>query len=308
MSFASLYGPYFSSLPAISVILLFLFSIVVMYVIFSRSQSPSTRSWTLGLCLVSAVIMWLFISASLILCAALASTYQPTLAEGVREVFGDAILIAVVGGLPLTLILRQAAPKIILRRVKDVHLPPAEIAQSFDAISKKMGVASSQLRLTSNKGPICFAVDTDSPTVVMSDRLLRLLDKDELEAVLAHELAHIRNSDTSLKALVSAYRTALPMDPIIRMVEGAFHKVRDSVADETAAKFTKKPLSLASALLKINDAFSGSDVTSVSAYSILGGSSAPVNRHSPLKDRIERLIQLGKSIKSEADSLGVQSS
>jgi Zn-dependent protease with chaperone function len=243
--------------------------------------------------------MWLFISASLILCAALASTYQSALAEGVREVFGDAILIAVVGGLPLTLILRQAAPKIILRRVKDLHQPPAGISQSFYAISKKMGVASSQLLLTSGNDPICFAADTDSPTVVMSDRLLKLLDEDELEAVMAHELAHIRNSDTTLKALVTAYRTALPMDPIIRMLEGAFHKVRESVADETAAKFTRKPLSLASALLKINDAFSGSNLASLSAYSILGNSSAPVSRHSSLKDRIERLIQLGKSIKSE---------
>jgi hypothetical protein len=131
---------------------------------------------------VSAVFMWLFISASLILCAALAGTYQSALAEGVREVFGDAILIAVVGGLPLTLVLRQAAPKIILRRVKDLHLPPAEIAQSFDVVSKKMGVASSQLRLTNNMGPICFAVDTDRPTVVMSDRLLKLLQAIQVQS------------------------------------------------------------------------------------------------------------------------------
>lgn len=266
---------------------------MVLYAIFSRSQNPRTRSWTLGLTLVSAVFMWLFISASLILCAALASTYQSALAEGVREVFGDAILIAVVGGLPLTLVLRQAAPKIILRRVKDLRQPPTEVVRSFDTISEKMGVASSQLRLTSGNEPICFAVDTDSPTVVMSDKLLTILDKDELEAVLAHELAHIRNSDTALKALVTAYRTALPMDPIIRMVEGAFHKVRESVADETAAKITKKPLSLASALLKICDAFPSSDLASLGSYSILGASSR-MSRHPSIKDRIERLIQLGK--------------
>lgn len=293
MSLASLYGPYFGSLPTISAILFFLFSIIVLYGIFSKSQSPRTRSWTLGLTLVSAVFMWLFISASLILCAALASTYQSALAEGVREVFGDAILIAVVGGLPLTLVLRQAAPKIILRRVKDLHQPPVEVARSFDNISEKMGVSSSQLRLTSGGDPICFAVDTDSPTVVMSDRLLTILDKDELEAVLAHELAHIRNSDTALKALVTAYRTALPMDPIIRMVEGAFHKVRESVADETAAKITKKPLSLASALLKIRDAFPRSELASLGSYSILGTNS-PMSRHPPIKERIEHLIQLGK--------------
>ena len=292
MSLASLYGPYFSSSPTVSAILLFLFSIAITYVIFSRSQSPRVRSWTLGLTLVSAVFMWLFISASLILCAALASTYQSALAEGVREVFGDAILIAVVGGLPLTLLLRQVAPKVILQRMKDLHQPPADIARSFELISSKMGVSSSQLRVT-NGGPICFAVDTDSPTVVVSNKLLTLLDKDELEAVLAHELAHIRNSDTALKALVTAYRTALPMDPIIRMVEGAFHKVREAVADETAAKFTK-PLSLASALLKICDAFPKSDLASLGSYSILGNSSH-TTRHPPIKDRIERLIQLGSN-------------
>jgi Zn-dependent protease with chaperone function len=293
LSLVSLYGPYFTYLPTVLAIILFLFSIAAAYLTFSRSQSARTRSWSLEVTLVSAVFMWLFISASLILCVALAGSYQSELAEGVSEVFGDAILIAVLGGLPLTLVLRQAAPRIILRKVKDMHQPPAEVLLSFDTLSEKMGVPSSRLRLTSGGAPACFAVDTESPTVVMSEQLLTLLDKDELEAVLAHELAHIKNSDTALKALMTAYRTALPMDPIIRLVESAFHKVRESVADETAARFTKKPLSLATALLKIHDGFPGSDLTSLGAYSILSRTSSP-GRHPPIKERIEHLIQLEK--------------
>ena len=89
----------------------------------------------------------------------------------------------------------------------------------------------------------------------MSEKLLSLLKKDELEAVMAHELAHIKNSDTTLKALVTAYKTFLPIDPVVRLVEAAFHREREMAADETAAKTTKKPLSLASALLKIYEAF-----------------------------------------------------
>ena len=300
MSLVSLYGPYFTSLPTLSAIILFVFSITTTYLTFSRSQSARTRSWSLGATFVSAVFMWIFISASLILCAAFAREYQFELAEGVREVFGDSILIAIVGGIPLTLVLRQAAPRIVLRRMKNLHEPPAELLQSFETVSSKMGVPSSHLLLANGGAPICFAVDTDVPTVVMSERLLTLLDKDELEAVLAHELAHIRNSDTALKALVTAYRTALPMDPIIRVVENAFHKVRESVADETAAKFTKKPLSLASALLKIHDGFPASDLASLGAYSILGGSS-PTSRHPPIKERIERLIQLGNEATSQSE-------
>jgi len=264
------------------------------YWISSRSRSPRLRSWSLGFTLVSSVFLWLFIGVSLILCLAFSHTYQSELAEGVKEVFGDAILIALMGGIPLTLILRQAAPRIILGRVKELHNPPSEIAQLFRALSGKMGIGGSQLQLSNTKLPICFAVHTDPPTVVMSDKLLSLLNTDELETVLAHELAHIKNSDTALKAFVTAYRTTLPMDPMIRLVESAFHKVREMVADEVAAKVTTKPLSLASASLKINDAFPGNMLASQGAYSILGAES-PLSRHPPIRERIERLIQLGNA-------------
>ena len=225
-------------------------------------------------------------------------TYQSELADGVKEVFGDAILIALVGGIPLTLILRQASPRIILGRVKELHDPPVEISQLFATLAGKMGIARSKLQLSNTKLPICFAVHTDTPTIVISDKLLTLLNLDELETILAHELAHIKNSDTALKALVTAYRTTLPMDPIIRLVEGAFHKVREMVADEMAAKVTTKPLSLASALLKINDAFPGNTLASQAAYSILGAES-PLSRHPPIRERIERLIQLGNAYSPE---------
>lgn len=52
--------------------------------------------------------------------------------------------------------------------------------------------------------PVSFAIQTDKPIVVMSESLFSLLKDDEIEAVMAHELAHIRNSDTTLKALVTA--------------------------------------------------------------------------------------------------------
>ena len=293
MSLASLYGPYFSSRATVLALVLPVVSIVVAYWMSSRSQSPRVRSWSLGFTLVSSVFLWLFIGMSLVLCLVFSQTYQSALAEGVKEVFGDAILIALVGGIPLTLILRQASPRIILERVKELHDPPVEVSELCAKLAEKMGVVRSQLRLSNTKLPISFVVHTDAPTVVMSDKLLTLLDADELETVLAHELAHIKNSDTALKSLVTAYRVVLPMDPIIRLVEGAFHKVREMVADETAARITSKPLSLASALLKISGAFPGSNLASQGSYSILGAQS-PLS-HSHTRERIERLIQLANS-------------
>lgn len=245
--------------------------------------------------LLSSIFLWLFIAVSLVLCYAYAETYEYQLEAGVREVFGRAVLIAIMGGLPLSLFLRQISPKIILRKVKSLYAPRKEIADTFEALRQQMGVPSAELWLTRTSVPVSFAIQTDKPIVVISESLPSLLKKDEIEAVMAHELAHIKNSDTTLKALVTAYKTALPLDPIIRLVEAAFHREREMVADETAAKATKKPLSLASALLKIYEAFPKSTLTSYGTFSILGAGSTLMSRHPTIRHRINQLIHLAES-------------
>jgi heat shock protein HtpX len=158
-----------------------------------------------------------------------------------------------------------------------------------------MGIPSAELRLSESTVPVSFACHTDRPVVVMSERLLLLLKQDELEAVMAHELAHIRNSDTSLKAVVTAYKTVLPIDPVARLVEAAFHREREMAADETAAKITKKPLSLAQALLKIYEAFPRNSLPAYGTLSILGAGSTLMSRHPPIRRRISQLIRLAES-------------
>jgi Zn-dependent protease with chaperone function len=153
-----------------------------------------------------------------------------------------------------------------------------------------MNVPAARLRICETDVPISFAIDARTPLVIVSQSLLSLLKKDELEAVMAHELAHIKNSDTALKALVAAYKAALPHDPIIRLVEAAFHREREVVADETAVGVTRKPLSLASALLKIYDAFPKNSLRSYGTYSILGSGPTLMRRQPPIVHRVNQLI------------------
>ena len=162
----------------------------------------------------------------------------------------------------------------------------------FDSLAKKMGIFSAEIQFSRGRMPLSFAVHINRPTVVMSEKLLTLLKKDEIEAVMAHELAHIKNSDTSLKALVTAYRTVLPFDPLIRIVEAAFHREREMVADETAAKVTRKPIALATALIKIYEAFPKKQIVSQTGLSILGVGSTIGKRYPPLGERVNRLIRL----------------
>jgi Zn-dependent protease with chaperone function len=266
-----------------------------LYLYFRKSSDPKTRSWSLGFMLLSSIFLWLFIGLSLVLCYALSETYEYQLEVGIRAVFGRGVLISVVAALPLAAILREFSPKIILTKVTGRHRPSKEVISEFNSIAHKMEVPSAELILSEDTAPVSFAFQTDRPMVVMSERLLSLLNNDELEAVMAHELAHIRNSDTTLKALVTAYRLALPIDPVVRLVEAAFHREREIVADETAVKTTKKPLSLASALLKIHEAFPKSKLGEYGTLSILGAGTTLLSRHPPMRQRVTQLIHLSEN-------------
>jgi Zn-dependent protease with chaperone function len=245
--------------------------------------------------LLSSIFLWLFLGLSLVLCYASSEAYEYELEAAVTAVFGRALLIALAAGLPFALFLRHISPKIILWKVGTLTVPRAEIVESFEALRKGMGVPAAELRLSKTSVPISFAVHANEPLVVMSESLLSLLKKDELEAVMAHELAHVKNSDTTLKALVTAYKTALPHDPIIRLVEAAFHREREMVADETASTATRRPLSLAAALLKIYEAFPKNNLRSHGTLSILGAGATLMSRHPPIRHRINQLIHLAES-------------
>jgi len=289
-----IYGAYFSDLRILASITIPLASIALLYGFFRRTRSPQARSWSLGLMLVSSIFFWLFLALSLLLCYAMGEAYELQPENAIRAVFGNALLIAIAAGLPLAILLRYISPKIVLAKATNLTTAPSHIAESFESLRKEMGIPAAQLRLSKMSAPTSFAIDADEPLIVISERLLSLLERDELEAVMSHELAHVKNSDTMLKALVTAYKTALPMDPVMRMVEAAFHREREMVADETAALTTNKPLSLASALLKIYEAFPKNSLRSYGTLSILGGS-ALTSRHPPIRYRINQLIRLAEN-------------
>lgn len=261
------------------------------YALFKRARNARVRCWTLGMMFLSTLLLWALIGASLIFCF----TFLHTNPSEIREVFGSSILIAMVAAIPLSLIVRVMLPKIMLGKVKGLHLAHRDLEKSFTALARSMQITTPKLRLFRSNVPISFAVETGRPTVVMSDRLLSLLTPDEIKAVMAHEFAHIKNSDAIFKTLLTAYTTVLPLDPIMRMIEAAFHREREILADGAAAHATGKPRCLASALLKIHRIFPKNAVSSHGILSIFGIGPALTNRHPPVSDRINRLMRLAQN-------------
>jgi heat shock protein HtpX len=93
------------------------------------------------------------------------------------------------------------------REVKEGALP--EIRDMLKRNAKKAGIPVPKLFLVENSTPNAFAFGRTqgSSAIAVHTGLLRVLNKDEVEAVIAHEIGHIRHRDV----LVMTFASALPI-------------------------------------------------------------------------------------------------
>lgn len=170
-------------------------------------------------------------------------------------------------------------------------------AQSAPELSKMVAGLARRARLPM---PKVYVIDTDVPNAFATGRnpehaavaatsgIMRALSYEELEGVLAHELAHVKNRDTLISTVAATMAGAITMiadmlrwgmilggsrrdnndnaagsiasiamiilAPIAAMlIQMAISRSREFVADETGGRISNKPLALASALRKIEN-------------------------------------------------------
>jgi Zn-dependent protease with chaperone function len=140
--------------------------------------------------------------------------------------------------------------------------------------------------------------------IVLSVGLFENLEKKELIAVLSHELFHIYNKDVWIKAsfIISRYLWI----PFGVLLDSYVSRTREIQADLKSSQYTKDPISLASALVKMVRCFqlqseSKFNVIEVSkSFWILNNSTKKQNqfrymffsRHPFLERRLQILFQL----------------
>jgi heat shock protein HtpX len=107
----------------------------------------------------------------------------------------------------LALLLFFFADRILLRwyhakEVRDEKSPLYEIARRG---AQKAGIPAPQVFIVQSKMPNAFATgrSADHASIVVTNALIEELDTEELEAVLMHELAHIKNGDTLTETIVA---------------------------------------------------------------------------------------------------------
>jgi D-alanyl-D-alanine endopeptidase (penicillin-binding protein 7) len=157
--------------------------------------------------------------------------------------------------------------------------PPAWQAR-LDALAARVGLRRPvALRLLPDlAGPIALGVLR--PCVLLPASLLSRLPAELLEALLAHELAHVRRWDYLANLLQSAVEALLFFHPVVWWLSARLRAERELLADEIAATALGSPARLARALHALSELQPASSTPAL----------APAARGGQLLHRIERLL------------------
>jgi heat shock protein HtpX len=202
---------------------------------------------------------------------------------------------AFVAGIIVAMIARFAGTSIVLS-MSGAREPTGLEGRILENVAEEMAIAAGipkpRVLVIDDSAPNAFATgpDPERAVVVFTTGILQKLDRDELQGVMAHEMAHVRNYDIRFMTTIAMIAGLIPLladwlgrslwhgagrrrdnennqaqiiffvlaillailAPIFaKLLELAVSRQREFLADSTAAELTRYPEGLARALEKI---------------------------------------------------------
>lgn len=146
----------------------------------------------------------------------------------------------------------------LVRHCRPLEGEYGHVQQRLDALARSAGLARCPRALLLPPGVQgAFAVGVRRPRVLLSADLLATLEHDELEAVLAHELAHFEAHDVPVMFVGGLLRDVVAWNPFAHAALRQLAASREVEADRRAAALTGRPLALASGLVKVCELVAG---------------------------------------------------
>ena len=135
------------------------------------------------------------------------------------------------------------------------RIAEGEWAQRMQALSRRFGLGDVPLAVfEGDGGPLVAGLWR--PMVFVPASLLAKMPPELLEALLAHELAHIRRHDYLANLLQRAAEALLFFHPVVWWLSRRIRQERELVADDLAASVLGEPKRLALALAELDQTFS----------------------------------------------------
>lgn len=132
----------------------------------------------------------------------------------------------------------------------ELRAAPAPVVAMVARISSKLRLTAPPVAVAETCAGGAYVVGTRRPVIVIGADLLDRLDEEELEGVLAHELAHVRRRDNAVATALGTVRDLMFFVPGGGWAVSQLHRERERAADQVAVRATGRPGALASGLLK----------------------------------------------------------
>jgi heat shock protein HtpX len=209
-----------------------------------------------------------------------------------------------------------------------------ELYRMVDRLRQRAGLPMPRLAIAEQEQPNAFATgrNPSKAVVAVTTGILRYMPPEELEGVIAHELAHIKNRDMLISTIAAgvagaigylpyllmfgggrddrdghpfAAIAALVIGPIAAMIiQYAVSRQREFEADRVGAEILGRPLPLANALRRL-DAMSrqipmqvqpaAAPLAQVNPFAAQGGGLLKLfSTHPPTAERVARLEALAR--------------
>jgi heat shock protein HtpX len=241
-----------------------------------RTMQAANRRKTIGLLVGMGVLMWCVVYAAL--------TYFGGTGAGIVPIAVGIALVSVWGSY-------YGSDKLVLTMTGAKLIQESDNPKLFDLIQEVIiasGLPMPKVAIVIDSAPNAFATgrNPEHALIAFTTGILDAMDRDQLQGVIAHEMAHVANRDTLVSAVAAttAGAIAIVSDMLTRMMffgggrdrnregggnplmliislvililaplaavmlKSAISRKRESLADATAVSFTRNPAGLRSAL------------------------------------------------------------
>lgn len=156
-----------------------------------------------------------------------------------------------------------------------------KILNSAQQIAKQLGLQVSINVFESTIAKVPMVVGYLKPVILLPVSAITHLTADELESILRHEIAHIRRHDTVINFFQTVIETVLFYHPCVWWISDQVRIERENCCDDLAAGNQREALSLAQALLRLEE-------VRLSDHAIVAANGGD------LKSRVRRLLHDSK--------------
>ena len=240
-----------------------------------RTMQAANRRKTIGLLIGMGALVWVVVYAAL--------TYFGQSTAGIVPIAVGIAIISVWGSY-------YGSDKLVLTMTGAKLIQESDNPKLFGLIQEvtiASGLPMPKVAIVIDNAPNAFATgrNQDHALIAFTTGILDVMDRDQLQGVIAHELAHVANRDTLVSAVAATTAGAIAIlsDMLMRMMwfgggrdrdrsggnpilllfsllililapiaaillKSAISRKRESLADATAVAFTRNPAGLRSAL------------------------------------------------------------